>query len=137
MRSHKILGHTADLRLHVEGDTLQELFTAALEGMAAIINKHGCSDFKPDRKDEISVSSPTLTTLLIDFLSGVLTHSHINQTVYCGIKIHELGETSISATILGRKVKNFTEDIKAVTYHEADIIKNSTGNLETVIVFDI
>ena len=44
MRSHKLIGHTADIRLHVEGDTMEELFTAALEGMNGIIKVDACKN---------------------------------------------------------------------------------------------
>jgi SHS2 domain-containing protein len=43
----------------------------------------------------------------------------------------------LEATVYGRKVSGFKEDVKAVTYHEADITENEEGCLETVVVFDI
>lgn len=144
MRSHKILEHTADVRLKVEGDNMAELFTAAVEGMAGIISSQAClssgtgpQTFRPDREEEVSVSSPDIKSLLIDFLSEVLTQSHINRTVYCAAEIHELTENSVQATVFGRNVEQFEEDIKAVTYHEVNVVKNEAGNYEAIIIFDI
>lgn len=137
MRSHKILEHTADIRLQVQGDSLEELFMAAVEGMAEIVKPGACKDFTPAKEKEITVSSPSVSHLLIDFLSEVLTHTHIDETVYCKVQMYELDESSARAKIVGEKVDMFDEDIKAVTYHEADVHKNDEGNYESLIVFDI
>ena len=137
MRSNKELGHTADVRLQVEGDTLKELFTAAVEGMAAIIKNDSCEENENHIEESILISSLDSTKLLIDFLSAILTKSHINETIYCRAEFHELSENNVKATIYGHKVEDFDEDIKAVTYHEADIQKNEKGNFETIILFDI
>ena len=37
----------------------------------------------------------------------------------------------------GTRINNFDEEIKAVTYHEANVIKNKKGLWETCIIFDI
>lgn len=138
MRSYKILEHTADIRLKVEGDNIEELFTAAAEGMASIIDNEACQSFhSPDLGLEINVKAPNQTALLIDFLSEILTHTHINNTIFCKAQVREITETNVRADIFGTKVSQFKEDIKAVTYHEANIQKNASGNYETVIVFDI
>jgi SHS2 domain-containing protein len=136
MRSHKILEHTADLRLLCEGSTLEDLFTAAFEGMSEIIKKE-YDDSQQGVKKEIKLAAADETALLIDFLSEVLTQSHVNRAVFINLKIKKIKSTEIDAEIYGYKSDGFDEDIKAVTYHEAQIRKNIEGNLETIIVFDI
>ena len=37
----------------------------------------------------------------------------------------------------GFDIEEFDDDIKAVTYHEAEVRKNGKGNLETYMIFDI
>lgn len=39
MRLYRVIPHTADIRLKVEGDTLKEFFSAALDEMNGIIKK--------------------------------------------------------------------------------------------------
>ena len=39
MKSFTIIPHIADVRLHIKGNTLQELFLAGMEGMAQISKK--------------------------------------------------------------------------------------------------
>ena len=140
MIRYELIPHTADIRLKVSGATKEELFTAALQGMASIIKK----DMQANKitetneiKKEIKIKLPDLTSLLIDFLSEVLTACHTQKTVFCSVAFLKLNENELHAIIKGAKVDAFDEDIKAVTYHEADVRKNASGDLETVIVFDI
>jgi SHS2 domain-containing protein len=137
MRSHKILGHTADVRLLVEGSSMKEIFTAALEGMAEIAAGKGLADAGGKTIRKIEVSSANETLLLIDFLSEILTLSQIGKVIFTAVQFRELTAKTVKADLTGAKVKNFKEDIKAVTYHEAKIKKNARGNYETIIVFDI
>ncbi len=136
MIKYELIPHTADIRLKISGATQEELFTASLQGMSSILKKDVQIDKLTESK-EIKIKSCDMTSLLIDFLSEVLTASQIQKTVFYKIKFLKLGENELHAIISGTKVNAFCEDIKAVTYHEADVHKNVSGDLETAIVFDI
>jgi len=134
----KLIPHTADIRLKVEAKTLEALFADALAGMSEVIKPGSCNKIKDlPIIENISIESVDETTLLIDFLSEVLTLSDEKEAVFCKIKLIEFFDNSLKAEIYGAKVDEFAEDIKAVTYHEADVQKNSKGSYETIIVFDI
>lgn len=136
MSSFEILPHTADLRLKVSGDSPEELFRAAVKGMASIIKRDACKN-RAEIKKKISLSSADRTTLLIDFLSEALTLSQTDRIVFCNVNFEKLTETELTGEILGTKVNEFDEDIKAVTYHEANVVRNEKGRWETTIIFDI
>ena len=136
MQKYQLLSHVADVRLLVCGDTLEELFSSALEGMGELLKPGICVE-EGVLKEKLELSSLDSTSLLIDFLSEVLALSHINRAVYCKIKFIELAPTSLKATIFGKPTEEFSEDIKAVTFHEAEIKKSEAGHLETIIIFDI
>ena len=136
MHRFEFLPHTADIRMLVEASTIQELFEAALEGMNAVLHPDDISD--PDQQTyNLQISSLDTTSLLIDFLSDVLTTEYERKTIFNFIEIHQLTEKNIEAGLLGSKIKHFAEDIKAVTYHEANVHQNAKGNWETVVIFDI
>lgn len=138
MKKFQILPHTADTRLRVEGDTLENLFSAALEGMADIIRKDFCNKSKEFPLEfKLKIKSLDSTNLLVDFLSEVLTLSHVHNSVFCNVTFDKLTTQEISAKIIGIRVNKFSEDIKAVTYHGAKINKNDQGNYQAVIIFDI
>lgn len=132
----KILSHTADLRMTATGKTIKELFSSALAGMTSYLAPKIPKNLKSVRRT-ISLASPDRTTLLVDFLNEVLSLSLINKEAYDKIIFKNLADTKIKAEIYGSTVENFGKDIKAVTYHEADVRQNEKGEWETTLVFDI
>lgn len=138
MKYYKVIPHTADIRLKVEGDTLKNLFAASLEGMNEIINRGFCvTKIKYDLEKKISITSSNVTLLLIDFLSKILTLTDIDNAIFCKIRFIKLKDSGLDAIIFGKKTDRFDQDIKAVTYHQAQIKKNKDGNYETIVVFDV
>ncbi|HYW35959.1 MAG TPA: archease [Balneolaceae bacterium] len=137
--THEILPHTADLRMRVTADTIPGLFQSGLEGLNQVL----LANFDPRKSDTtaitktINLESPDTTSLLIDFLSEVLTLSQIYKTIFHDLNITTLTAAQLRATITGQAVGAFDEDVKAVTYHEAEIKQNNRGKWETIIVYDI
>lgn len=138
MGNYQEIDHTADKGLKVEAENLQDLFKTSVQGLA-----HLCREDLADSAETasesyiIDVEAEDITGLLVDFLSEILTMSHIHRMVFLKAEIDQLEEKKIRSEIYGKKVDYFNEDIKAVTYHQADIRKNDKGNYETTIVFDI
>jgi len=79
-----------------------------------------------------------LTTLFIDMLNEILSLSHINKCVYDNIKrLTIYGDRRVEVELGGYRILNFSKDVKAVTYHEAEIRHSAAGILQTVIILDI
>lgn len=138
MRRYKFLGHMADVRLRIEGDSPEELFQAALDGMSNLMKQGFCR--KASRQvieQEIAISSPDMTSLLLDFMAEVLTQSQIHHVIFYAVQFEELKERQLRAKIIGEKASTWDKDVKAVTYHEAEIKKNKEGHYYTTVVFDI
>ncbi len=138
MKTFKVLPHTADVRLWVEADRLEELFAAALEGMAALM-KESPAELKQGKVIEMTLEleAPDITALLIDFLSTALTLAHEKKAVFTEVRFDNLNNQTLKGTIKGFETDGFDDDIKAVTYHEAEVKKNVSGKFESMIVFDI
>jgi SHS2 domain-containing protein len=136
MKRYALIDHTADIRLYVEASTIQELFQGALEGMSQIIAPHTCKQ-QYTNHTPVAITSSDTTTLLIDFLSEVLTQTAITKMIFCSVKITRLTPTAITGTLHGHSVAGGQKDIKAVTYHEAEVKKNENNNYDTTIVFDM
>jgi SHS2 domain-containing protein len=138
MKSLEYLSHTADVRMKIKGSSREELFLVGLEGIGRILKEevfNKTSD--PVEIVEIQINSVDITALLVEFLNEVLLWSHTLKAVFFDVDIQELKEDFIQAKIKGVFVEEFDEDIKAVTYHEAEVVKNPDGYWETVIVLDI
>lgn len=130
------LSHTADLRFRIWGRDYEELFRSAFLSMMSVLKRD-----IPSSKDRIArrlkLNSQDVTNLLVDFLNEVLYNSQVNREIYTDVKFKKIGAKDLEAEIKGIKVESFDEDIKAATYHEADIKKNKEGLYETNIIFDI
>jgi Uncharacterized conserved protein len=137
MRKYSYLEHICDIRLKVEADSMDEFFKAALDGMNSIIAGGDVEGSPEDSVMKICVESMDYTCLLIDFLSEVLLLTQSHYSIFSRIDIESLTSSRIEAVLHGTFVEGFDEDIKAVTYHEAEVTKNEQGNYESVIVFDI
>lgn len=137
MKSFVYESHTADIRMNLEGGSLEELFEAGLEGMAGLLSEESINrNTNCDLFQDIEVNAMDISTLLIDFLSHVLTLSHIH-----GVVFHVTGQLTVDHNIIktrlcGIKHKCFETDIKAVTHHEADV-RFENGKWITTVVFDI
>ncbi len=137
MQTYKLLPHTGDVAIEVEADSLEELFYGALLGMNDILKKGICEhEMHINQTQDIEIASHDATTLLIDFLNEVLFHSNERKTVFCHLDFQHLDHQSLRAEIRGERIDHFDEEIKAVTYHGAQIMKK--GELyEVQILFDI
>lgn len=130
--------HTADIRMVVKAKTLQELFELSIKGMSNILKENACSELSSIESEiMIEVTALDYTNLLIDFLSQVLSYSYIKNVIYCEVKFLEFKEYSLKAEIFGEPVRQFDEEIKAVTYHEANVYKDNESFWKTGIIFDI
>lgn len=135
--SYKILEHTADLKIAIQGKSLEDLFAEAALAMMDLMKPENFQEQKDSTQREISLTSLDETTLLIDFMSEVLLLANINKEIYTKIVFKEFSSSSLEATLEGIPISEFKEDIKAVTYHEADVKENSDGTWETIIIFDV
>ena len=135
MQRYTFLEHTADARVLVEASSHEELFKCALHALTEL---QGATNYVGDELQfEVCCNARDTTKLLIDFLSYALTLSHIHTLIFDRVDIFFLDNNTIKATLFGRKAKHFQKDVKAVTYHEAEILKTESGTYQTMIIFDI
>ncbi len=130
--------HTADLCIRLIGDAPADLFRGGLEAMTHIMREDACREEKRlPLRFAVHTASVDRTALLIDFLSDVLLLMQTEKAVFCQVDLTCLDEKAVEANILGYPVDGFDEDIKAVTYHEADVRRSEDGKWETLLIFDI
>ena len=134
---YQFLPHTADIRMKIEAETLPLLFTAGVKGMGHILKEDQCHKNLFEVQNVITVNSSDVTCLLIDFLSDVLTYCYTERAVFCEVNFLEFSHKLLAAKVSGNSVEGFDEEIKAVTYHEAEVNQNKNGVWESIVVFDI
>jgi SHS2 domain-containing protein len=132
------LPHTADIRMKIGGSDLEELFQAGVKGMGNILRDDFCDKHDSfDQQSKIEIGASDLTCLLIDFLSEILSISYAEKSVFCKVDFIAFTPLKLIANIYGRQIRGFDEEIKAVTYHEANVNRDNNGQWETMVIFDI
>ena len=132
---YEILEHKADLKIKAFGKTKEELFLNMMIGMT--------ESQKPEIEEgarvkrEIRIQSLDLPSLLVDFLSEILSLGQINKETYKEVSFRKFSDSEIEGDLVGQGVKGFAEDIKGVTYHELDVHQREDGSWEGIVIFDI
>jgi SHS2 domain-containing protein len=126
--------HTADVRMDVESKSFPGLLHQALLGLFDLLRPRARARRVQRR---IEVRAKDATSLFIDFLSDVLSLAQANGEAYSSVRFTMLRPTLLRATLFGRKIASFDEDIKGVTYHEADVTGSARGIWHGHVVFDI
>jgi len=140
------IAHTADLQLKITGNSQADLFRNAMVGMFQTVRPYSpnckyeddlmvCSSF--NREHKISLTSPDIEILLVDFLSEALYLSDAYGQAYLDADIHNISPTSIDVTIKGVDIERFeVVEIKAVTFHDLSVVEKN-GTWTANVVFDI
>ena len=130
----EIIEHTADIRLRITATSREDLFREAMRGTIALLQPQ-----KGERKvqHDVRIEASDLTALLVDFLNEALSNAHARREAYDDAGISSLTDNRVEARLLGTEALAFGADVKAVTYHEADIRRDARGQWYTILVYDI
>ena len=134
--SYKRIEHTADIEFEVSADSLEQLFNEALEAMVETMLPQ-VREGVPKTSLMIHSISSDPTGLLIDFLSQILAQSEINNSKYKLLKFIKFSPVGLEVELEGSMVSGFGEDIKAVTFADANVRKDTDGKWKTKLVFDV
>jgi SHS2 domain-containing protein len=133
---YELVHHIADVRLRVAAPALEELFRDAVRGMYAVMRGASERDSRPVQRTIEVDESPDTTALLVDFLNEVLNRAQIGHELFTDVLFTRFDGTSLTATLSGIAPASFEEDVKAVTYHEADVRREGEA-WTTMLVFDL
>ena len=137
--TYELLDHTADLGILVNGEDLESLFQNAAHAMLQIM-----MDFQPDQKGRtrnISVEASDLPDLMVHWLGEILYLFEGENQWVIGTKIYNITSVHLDAQIetiafSSTRCEHLTE-IKAVTYHRIEVLRDDTGVWKSRIIFDL
>ncbi len=144
MTNYEIVDHTADWALRVWGRDLADLLHNAAIGMNSLMigTPSGSSVQAPSTNLKLT-HTRTLTfaafdseTLLVDWLTELAYFAEMEQLIFPAITLSNITPTHLEAKIQGGIIPELAKHIKAVTYHNLEIIETING-LEATIVFDV
>jgi len=137
-KNYEIFEHTADVGVIVKGKSLEEIFENAAYAMFDLMIFADKVD--PVGKYRVSINSPTIEDLLVDWLSELLYVFSTELFVMSKFDVHikKKDEYTLEGICWGepysREKHGIKTEIKAVTYH---LLKLDSEKGYARILFDI
>ncbi len=135
---YEVIDHTADTGIWVCDKTRTGLFTEASRAMFELITD--TRRLEPVNTRKLNISGIDLIDLLINWLRGLLLLWSAGQELVKFAQINELTGTRLRAQVRTQPfdLENHViyTDIKAVTYHNAQIVPVASG-WEANVIFDV
>lgn len=131
----EILEHTGDIRIGVRAADLEGLYRDAVRGMMTVLLPRESGRYERV-EHRLTIQSADPTCLLVDFLNDALWSAVTNLESYDEVELESISDRTLTAIIRGRTVERFDDEIKAVTYHEAEI-RRKGDQWQTNLVFDV
>jgi SHS2 domain-containing protein len=138
MGSWELLDHTADVRLFVRGDDIDDFFVTAAVALAQLL----VGPVLPAAKEHVTLRAEGEgpEELLVDWLRELLYLFSGEGKIAVAHDIIEMDRTSLTArcgcTVFDPERMSVATDIKAITYHALLIVEDDRG-LSAEIVCDV
>jgi len=127
--ARRILSHTADTGIEASADDLSglivELATGMFESMASA--RPGS---QPRRQVEVEIARSEPVEIVVETLSELLYTSEVEDLFLCQFEATPTGEHGMRVTAVGVPfdlVESHGPPIKAVTYHDLEIVETPEG----------
>jgi len=138
LKRYEIVDHTADIGIKVYGKSAEELFINAAYGMFEIIAD--LEGLKPSTSIKVKLGAQSAEELLVAWLDELIYNFYTKKIIFSDFKISILSDTKIEAEAFGKhigdKKSRLKTEIKAATYHDLRIEKES-GSYQAQIIFDV
>ena len=131
----EIVEHTADWALRLFGRDLSQLLIHAAEGMATLLVEDP-EAIPTDEERHVELAAGDAESLLVEWLSELAYWAEMEQLIFTQFEMPTVTPTRLKATVRGGRAPELQKHIKAVTYHNLEIIRTEAG-LEATVVFDV
>ena len=127
--------HTADWALRVRGRDFRELLVNAARGMSCLlVSDPAAIPTDVERRFELDAFDDE--SLLVEWLSELAYWAEAEMLVFRGFDLSQVRPDHLEAVVRGGQVPSLQKHIKAVTYHNLEIVETEDG-LEATVVFDV
>jgi SHS2 domain-containing protein len=129
------IDHTADRALKIYGQNLEELLVNAARGLNSLLEADGDLSSTPLTKS-VELEAMDAESLLVEWLSELAYRAEAEMLVFSRFDLQDVSPTRVKAKIHGSRVTQLENHIKAVTYHNLEIVQTDSG-LAATVVFDV
>ncbi len=134
-RGYEEIEHTADNALRIHGHSMEELLQNAAHGMNSLM-LNDVAIISTQIQKYVEVEAIDAESVLVEWLAELAYWAETHLLVFKRFEIESVTPVRVQATLFGGKVNKLQKHIKAVTYHNLEIIKTDKG-LEATVVFDV
>jgi SHS2 domain-containing protein len=131
----KEIEHTADRALRIYGSNLGELLLNAARGMNSLMGTEPTPGSARQEKT-IVLDALDAESLLVEWLSELAYWAETELLIFNEFDIESVSPTHLTTKIRGARVAHLEKHIKAVTYHNLEIVRTDRG-LAATVVFDV
>ncbi|MCS7183873.1 MAG: archease [Patescibacteria group bacterium] len=118
----QLLPHTADIKFKIISKNLKGLIKESLKAINFYLKPKIIKKTNPS-KAKIILNYKNEVELLIDYLSKILIKTYVEKKLFRVSKC-EILEGKVKIELIGFKFESLTREIKAITYHQANISKD-------------
>jgi len=135
-RSYELLEHTADVGILARGETCEEAFEAAAEGLAEILGAWFPGE---GEERELRIEAADVDALLAAWLDELLYLAEAADAVFGDFHVDRVGQRELSgrarlAPRAGRELDG--QHVKAATYHRLRVA-GGEGGCEARVYLDV
>ena len=136
MKHYKYFSTTADMGMEVSGKDISEIFINSAKGMFNLFS--ASKNFKPKEEYMVRLKGESWEELLFKWLNELLFYYDAYKIYFVDFQILRIEPYRIEAIIRGDKIENqkIEREIKAVTYHNLEIMKKNS-KWEAKVLFDL
>jgi SHS2 domain-containing protein len=129
---YRWVDHTAEVELHIEARTRDEVFADALEAFADLVSRDGEGE---RAEHDVEVEGRDDASLLVAWLEELVFLVETDDFVPEHMERLELTEGGLSASVSGRRGRP-AHLVKAVTYHGLEFVQQG-GLWRVKVVLDV
>ena len=137
-RGYEFFEHTADVGLRAYGETLEELFVHAAQGLITLLVED--SSIAPKEARPITLDANSVEELLRLWLQELLFWFNTDRFLPGSYQLEEITGGVLRARLTGERFDPSRHlhgvEVKGVTYHEFRVTQTADG-WEASIIFDI
>jgi len=127
--------HTADRALRIRGRNLEELLVNAARGLLTILNPVPSAGGRTATR-VIDLDALDAEALLVNWLSELAFWAETEMLVFDRFDVEQVSPTHLRAVARGGRADRLERHVKAVTFHNLDVVQTPHG-LTATVVFDV
>ncbi len=119
MSTHAFERHTHEVRVHLEGDSFDQLFLEGARAIAELVGRPSADP--PGPWEHVSVEAQDRSRLLVVWLNELISRSDVDHLIYADAEIDALTANRVDARIRGVPIGEPGVGLGVATSHALEL----------------